>query len=227
MSSSPNSSSGSSSSRFLFFTAEVSCFWPSSSALDSGEASLLASNPVPNRARNPDNLPASSSSTFCKALELGFHKGAFLVSRVHLYTGCGEVVRIVNALPSESVTSCVKVYGLFGRRNSRAWRHCRQIYDVVGGGNFWLAMPVSRSSGRSEEDILASETLGDWEVKDQCGFLSRCPIRLSGTRTVITPRQQQASRLDGVCKGIGTLKTICTIYHPGLSVFGSHPKTST
>jgi hypothetical protein len=64
---------------------------------------------LPNLARKPASRPASSSSALSSSLDEGFHKGEFLVSRVDLYTGCGDVVRRVNALPSERVTSWVKV----------------------------------------------------------------------------------------------------------------------
>lgn len=45
--------------------------------------------------------------------------------------GMGEVVRWVKVLPSESVTSCVKVYGRFGRRSSEACRICWQVIWVA------------------------------------------------------------------------------------------------
>lgn len=84
--------------------------------------SASVSHPLPNFARKAANLPASSSSTFSSFCELGFHSGAFRMSFALLYTGCGLVVRSVKELPSDSVMSCVKVYGRFGRLRSVAWR---------------------------------------------------------------------------------------------------------
>src|SRR5271168_2126112 len=103
LSSKPASTAFSFSSVFLLLASVVSA------ASVEGVGSLPASNPRPKRALNPANRPASSSSTFSKSLELGLHNGAFCVSLVDLYTGKGDVVHIVKALPSESVTNCVKV----------------------------------------------------------------------------------------------------------------------
>ena len=44
----------------------------------------------------------------------------------------GFVVRCMNVLPSERVTSCVKVYGRFGRRRREACRHCCVDFEVDG-----------------------------------------------------------------------------------------------
>jgi hypothetical protein len=46
------------------------------------------------------------------------------VSFVLRYIGAGEVVRCRKVLPSERVTSWVKVYGRLGRRMRVAWRIC-------------------------------------------------------------------------------------------------------
>ena len=86
-------------------------------------SSFPLSKLLPNLARNPASRPASSASTFNSSFELGFQRIAFRVSLVDRYTGCGDVVRMVNALPSERVTNWVKVYGRLGRLSRRAFRH--------------------------------------------------------------------------------------------------------
>jgi len=90
----------------------------------SSSATASASQPLPNRALNLRNRPASSSSTFNSFVRLGFHRGLLRASLLLLYTLAGLVVRWTKELPSDSVISCVKVYGLLGRRSSEACRHC-------------------------------------------------------------------------------------------------------
>ena len=45
-------------------------------------------------------------------------------------------------LPSESVISCVNVYGRLGRRRRVACRHWEQMYVVVGVGVVVVAIDV-------------------------------------------------------------------------------------
>jgi hypothetical protein len=68
----------------------------------------------PNLDLKPANFPASSSSIFNSFRLEGFHSGELRTSLVALYTGIGDVVRCRYVLPSDSVTNCVNVYGLFG-----------------------------------------------------------------------------------------------------------------
>lgn len=68
--------------------------------------------------------------------------------------GMGEVVRWVKVLPSERVTSWVKVYGRFGRRRSEAWRICwvaLLIEGVTVRRSVWFSIlaDVVRSIGDS------------------------------------------------------------------------------
>lgn len=64
-------------------------------------------------------------------------------------------MRIVNALPSESVTSWVKVYGRFGRRSRRACRHWEQTYVVDGFDDGRDGRWEGRNTGLSvEADIV-------------------------------------------------------------------------
>jgi hypothetical protein len=53
---------------------------------------------------------------------LGCHSGWLRVSFVDRKIGAGDVVRCVYVEPSDSVISCVKVYGRCGRRSREAWR---------------------------------------------------------------------------------------------------------
>lgn len=61
---------------------------------------------------------------------------------------------MVKALPSESVTSWVKVYGRLGLLRSLACLHDWQMYvvDVVAEGR--LGSWPGRRTGRSAEDIM-------------------------------------------------------------------------
>jgi hypothetical protein len=71
-------------------------------------------HPRQNLDLKPASFPASSSSTVNSFALDGFHNGELRTSLVALYTGIGDVVRCMYVLPSDNVTSCVNVYGLFG-----------------------------------------------------------------------------------------------------------------
>lgn len=80
------------------------------------------------------------------------------MSLLERYTGNGDVVRVVKALPSESVTSCVKVYGRFGRRRRRACRHDWHTYVVGEEDEKGVDGDELRSIGLKAIDAMLKET---------------------------------------------------------------------
>lgn len=85
---------------------------------------------------------------------------------------------MVNAEPSDNVTSCVNVYGLFGRFSKRACLHDWQIYVVDCCDDGRLGRTDGLNTGRKACDIL-NFVVDIASIFFFCYFRSRLHARIS------------------------------------------------